>query len=348
MGGHVHDFGGNARLGEGEWIVAEADESDASFLEMKPDRIIITNIEADHLDFYAGLEEVLAAFETFVGNLAAGGKIIACVDDAGVGRLLERVPEAGRDWELITYGLETEGADMRAEGIEAVDGGRGTRFTPIWRGEALEEVTLRVPGRHNVMNALGALAAGMELGAAMGPMREALGSSVGAGRRFEIKGTAGGVTVVDDYAHHPTEIAATLAAAREQIRGGAYRRMVAVFQPHRYSRTMHLAEDFGRALAGADVVVVTGVYAASEKAIPGVTGRLVFDAVETAVAAKGGGAAAHYFEKLDEAREFLRGELNSEDLLLTLGAGNVWQLGEALLGELGVGDRAKGSVAKKI
>lgn len=325
VGGHVNDFGGNARLGHGEWIVAEADESDASFLEFHPDRIIITNIEADHLDFYSGLDEIIETFKQFVENRTDSGKIIACLDDPGVLRLLAENP----DWPVLGYGLMSEKAEMRAETIEPVDGGRGTAFTPIWQGEPLPRVTLKVPGRHNVLNALAALACGLDIGAEFEPMAEALGSCVGAKRRFQIKGCLDGITVVDDYAHHPTEISATLKAAREQIDGGCHRRVIAIFQPHRYSRTFHLAPDFGLSLQSADIAIVTGIYAASEQPMEGVTGKIVADRVRA-----GGHPNVHYFEKLDDARDWVRQQLREGDLVMTLGAGNVWRVGEELVSAL--------------
>jgi UDP-N-acetylmuramate--alanine ligase len=334
VGGHVNDFGGNARLGHGEWVVAEADESDASFLEMRPDRIVMTNIEADHLDFYAGLAEVKAAFEQFTANLCAGGKLIACLDDPCAREWVERIrsgkTSVSPDLPIITYGLASDQADMRAENLAANGGGRGTRLTPIWRDERLAPLTLRIPGRHNVLNALGALACGLDVGAAYAPMRAALAACEGAKRRYQVKGQAGGVTVVDDYAHHPTEIRATLASAREDVARGRAQRIVALFQPHRYSRTRALATEFGAALAEADVVIVTDVYGAGEPPIEGVSGRLIHDAL---LAARH--RDAHYCETLPAARAFLLDRLQPGDLLLTIGAGTVWQVGEQLLEELG-------------
>jgi UDP-N-acetylmuramate--alanine ligase len=333
VGGHVNDFGGNARLGKGDWVVAEADESDASFLEMRPDRIVLTNIEADHLDFYAGLKEVESAFEQFVGNLRAGGKLIVCIDDPRARELVERI-RAGMinvspELPIIAYGLASADADMRAEDVGPCNGERGARLTPVWRGERLAPLTLRIPGRHNVLNALGALACGLDIGAPEAPMNSALAACEGAKRRYQIKGTAGGVTIVDDYAHHPTEICATLNAACEDVAHGRARRVVALFQPHRYSRTRALAADFGDALLAADLAVVTDVYSAGEPALTGVTGRLIHDALVEA-----GHHNAFYLETLDAARDFLLTKLQPGDLLLTLGAGNVWQVGEWLLEQI--------------
>jgi UDP-N-acetylmuramate--alanine ligase len=333
VGGHVNDFGGNARLGKGEWVVAEADESDASFLEMRPDRIVLTNIEADHLDFYANLAEVKNAFEQFVGHLREGGKLIACIDDPHARELVEKIA-AGKVGgparpEVITYGLDAPDADMRADSLAPGNGNRGTGFTPIWRGTPLPPMTLRIPGKHNVLNSLGALACGLDIDADREAMCRALTACEGAKRRYQIKGEVGGVTIVDDYAHHPTEIRATLAAACEDVARGRARRVVALFQPHRYSRTRALAGDFGFALLAADLVVVTDVYSAGEPPLTGVTGRLIHDAL-----IKAGHQNAFYLDTLDAARDFLLTKLQPNDLLLTLGAGNVWQVGEWLLEQL--------------
>lgn len=328
IGGEVTDFGGNARPGAGEWVVAEADESDASFLDMEPDRIIVTNIDSDHLDFYRDHDEIMRTFVMFFDRMRPGGKLIACIDDPFVASLM-----ALRKWPVITYGMNSPEARMRAENVHLSECGRGLCFTPVWDGERLEEVELRIPGRHNVLNALGALACGLDIGAPFEPMRRALGFFEGAKRRFQVKGQQAGITIVDDYAHHPTEISATLSAARGQLSARAAGRLVGVFQPHRYSRTMHLAGDFGKALSAMDMVVVTDVYPAGEKPIAGVSGRLVYDQLVA-----GGHVNAHYIPTLAETRSFLAGHLESGDLFLTIGAGNIYTVGEGLLEDL----RARG------
>ena len=324
IGGELNDFGGNARPGLGEWVVAEADESDASFLDMEPDRIITTNIDADHLDFYADHNEIVRTFAIFFDRLRAGGKVIACLDDPAVAGLL-----ALNKWPAITYGVASAEARMRAENIHISPSGRGFRFTPVWDGRMLDEVELCIPGRHNVLNALAALACGLDIGAPYEPMRRALGFFEGAKRRFQIKGIQDGVTIVDDYAHHPTEIAATLSAARSQLTARQTGRLVGVFQPHRYSRTMKLAGDFGKALTALDLAVVTDVYPAGEKPIAGVSGQLVYDHLIAE-----GHTNAHYCPTLADTRSFLARELESGDLFLTLGAGNIYTVGEGLLEDL--------------
>ncbi len=334
IGGELNDFGGNARPGLGEWVVAEADESDASFLEMEPDRAIVTNIEADHLDFYADHAEIIRTFARFFDRLRPEGRIVACLDDPAVAQLL-----AGGRWPALTYGL-TSPADMTAEAVEPAKAGGGAAFTPIWRGERLRRVRLGVAGRHNVLNALGALACALDLGAPIEPLAEALAIYQGAQRRWQIKGRSGGVEVVDDYAHHPTELRATLAVAREQVLIGRHRRVVGIFQPHRYSRTRALAVPFGESLRQADLLVVTDVYGAGEKPIDGVSGREVWEA-----AIAHGHPDAHYLPTLDETRAFLSGRLREGDLCLTMGAGNVWQVGESLLADL-ESDRAVASTGQ--
>ncbi|MCE5231194.1 UDP-N-acetylmuramate--L-alanine ligase [bacterium] len=324
IGGELNDFGGNARAGSGEWVVAEADESDASFLEMNPDRTIVTNVEADHLDYYKNYEAIVSTFAQFFDQMREGGKLIACADDPGVAGLLSR-----EKWPVVTYGLKA-GAEMTVESFETNSRGGGARFSPVWRGEKLGEMKLGVAGRHNILNALGALACCLDIGAPIDPLVRALASYRGAQRRWQIKGSPCGVTIIDDYAHHPTEIRATLAVARGQVESGFNSRVVSVFQPHRYSRTQALAGEFGPALQGADLLVVTDVYSAGEKPIDGVSGLAVWQS-----AVDSGHRDAHYLPTLDETRAFLSSRLKEGDLFLTLGAGNVWQVGEALLAELG-------------
>lgn len=296
IGGELRSTGANAAWGEGEWIVVEADESDRSFLELHPDVAVVTNIELDHHETYPSAADLEGAFAEFAAR--AGCRV------------------AWRPVELpapvVSYGIG-EG-DVSAGGLELLP--LGSRFTV-----AGTRVELRVPGEHNVLNALAALAACREAGVPIAEAAAALGSFGGAGRRFEEHGTtAAGARVFDDYAHHPTEISATLRAAR----GMSPERLVACFQPHLYSRTAHLAADFGRALGLADLVVVLDVYAARERAEdwPGVSGRLVADAVE--------GTVVLWVPRMDEAESRLRDELTAGDVLVTLGAGDVHLLAERL------------------
>jgi UDP-N-acetylmuramate--alanine ligase len=328
VGGDFKSSGVNAAAGSGPHFVAEADESDGSFLELSPNVAVVTNVEADHLDHWGDLAAVTAAFRSFVGRLPPDGTAVLCADDPGALDLAEVAR-----CQVITYGFAA-GAEIRGE-VAVIDG-RGARFAVVARGERLGEVALVVPGRHNVQNALGATAAAIAAGAPFEAAVAGLAGFTGAARRFHLRAEAGGVTVVDDYAHHPTEVTASLAAARL---GGA-KRLVAVFQPHLYSRTRLFAAEFGRALAAADLVVVTDVYAAREDPEPGVDGALV------------AGAARHARPDLDCVYEPDRSALAARvaslvepgDLVLTLGAGDITTLADELAPVLGTtgGGAARG------
>jgi UDP-N-acetylmuramate--alanine ligase len=316
VGGRVRILGTNARLGKGDFLVAEADEYDRSFLELTPVVAVVTNIEADHLDTYRDLADILEAFAIFANRVPFYGAVVACLDDPGVREILPRVKRR-----VVTYGESPEAA-LRAGEIRLE--ASGTTFE-VWEGNtwSLGSVRLPLPGRHNVLNALAAIAVGRELSIPFPTIARALKDFTGVIRRFETKGERGGVLVLDDYAHHPTEIAATLAAAR-QVHPG--RRLVALFQPHLYSRTRDFAEAFGRALLACDLAIVTDVYPSREKPIPGVTGEVV------ALAARHAGHANVLYvpDKTRVAGELER-VLKSGDLLLTMGAGDVVRLGEAYL-----------------
>jgi len=316
VGGRVRILGTNARLGKGDYLVAEADEYDRSFLELTPVVAVITNVEADHLDTYRDLSDILDAFATFANRVPFYGAVVACLDDAGVRKILPRIKRR-----VVTYGESPE-ASLRADRIRLE--ASGTTFE-VWEGTtwSLGEVRLPLPGRHNVANALAAIAVGRELSVPFPTIAGALKEFTGVVRRFETKGERGGILVLDDYAHHPTEIAATLAAAR-QVHPG--RRLVALFQPHLFSRTRDFAAEFGRALMAADVAVVTDVYPSREKPIEGVSGDLVASAARQA----GHGNVVYVSEKKRVVEE-LEGLLRSGDLLITLGAGDVVRLGEAYL-----------------
>jgi UDP-N-acetylmuramate--alanine ligase len=316
VGGRVRSLGTGARLGSGEFLVAEADEYDRSFLELTPVVAVITNVEADHLDTYRDLDEIVEAFTAFANRVAFYGAVIGCVDDAGVRRVLARVKRR-----VVTYGESSE-ANLQARQIHPDPA--GTTFE-VWEGERWLLGTVRLPiaGRHNVANALAAVAVGRELSIPFPKIAGALAAFSGVVRRFETKGEKSGVLVVDDYAHHPTEIAATLSAARQVYPG---RRLVALFQPHLFSRTRDFAAEFGRSLCASDVAVVTDVYPSREKPIPGVTGELV----EKAARAAGHPNVLYVAEKkrvVDTLTEILK----PGDLLLTMGAGDVVRLGEEFL-----------------
>jgi len=313
VGGRLHAIGSNARLGHGQFLVAEADESDGSFLRLNPAVSVITNIDREHLDFYSGMDALRQAFVYFANRVPFYGVTVLCVDDAEVRAILPLVTKR-----TTLYGTRAE-AEIRATDIGLVP--HGSRFLVHAFGRELGPVELRVPGAHNVLNALAAIAVGLEVEVGFGHVAESLAHFGGVGRRFETRGEAGEVRVVDDYGHHPTEIRATLAAARTL--GG---RVLVLFQPHRYTRTSLLRDEFGAAFADAARVWVLDVYAAGEAPIPGVSSRTIVESAATRganhlVYAPDPAAAA------TEAAAFAR----PGDVVLTLGAGDVWKLGDDVL-----------------
>jgi len=316
VGGQVHILGTNARLGRGDYLVAEADEYDRSFLELTPVLAVITNIEADHLDTYRDLSEIQDAFAAFANSVPFFGAVVACADDPGVRQILPRIKRR-----VVTYGESPEaGLAARDVRLEAAC----TSFD-VWDAEQgrLGSVRLRLPGRHNVWNALAAIAAGRELLIPFETIARALAAFTGVVRRFEVKGERSGVLVVDDYAHHPTEIRATLSAARQVYPN---RRLVALFQPHLFSRTRDFTDEFGRALSAADVNIVMDVYPSREEPIPGVTGEVVAEA-----ARRTGHASVIYAPEKKGVVDTLERTLTRGDLLVTLGAGDVVKFGEEYL-----------------
>jgi UDP-N-acetylmuramate--alanine ligase len=267
IGGDLNEVGTNAAFDSGEWLVVEADESDGTFLELAPHDAVVTSVLPDHLDHYGDFDALAAAFETFVARIP--GVCALCADDDVAASIAARVEPRGR---VVTYGF-SETADYRMDAYEGSRG--GTHFTLFHDGEALGVVQLPVPGRHNAVNAAGAAAIALEIGAPFDAITRALGGFAGVARRFQFRGERDGVTYVDDYAHLPSDVDAMIRAARE----GGWDRVVAVFQPHRYTRTAALWRDFADAFAGADALVLTDVYAAGEQPQPGVSGRLVLRAV---------------------------------------------------------------------
>ncbi|HEY4315945.1 MAG TPA: UDP-N-acetylmuramate--L-alanine ligase [Actinomycetes bacterium] len=317
IGGNLNESGANAHNGTGDVFVAEADESDGSFLQYEPTAAIVTNVEPDHLDHYGTPEAVALAFEAFARRIQPGGFLVSCADDAGAARLADSARADGVD--VRTYGV-TEDADLRVADLATA--GLGSSFEPVLLGRRLGRVELRLPGRHNALNAAAALATGVGLGFPVERLREGLASFTGTRRRFEHKGTQAGVRVFDSYAHHPTELAADLVAAREVAGRG---RVVVVFQPHLYSRTRFFAEAFGRALGLADEVVVMDVYAAREDPEPGVTGALVASAVPLP-------AGQVVFEPSWSAvAAHLASRARPGDVVLTCGAGDVTMIGPEVL-----------------
>jgi len=307
-------------MGHSEYLVAEADEYDRSFLRLAPILAVVTNIDADHLDTYGTLEAIREAFIEFAGRVPFFGQVIVCQDDPNVQAILPRLA----DRRVVTYGF-TPHADFQAVDLRGRDGAPGSRF--LVRHAALGDlgtVEIPLPGRHNVANALAAVAVAHALGIPFDKVVRALAAFEGVDRRFERVGAWRGATVVDDYAHHPAEVAATLEAARETVPAG---RVFAVFQPHLFTRTRDQAEAFGRALLGADRVVVTAIYPAREEPIEGVTGELVVAAARAA-----GHRRVEYVEDFRQAPELLAGEVRPGDLVLTLGAGSIYRLAHELAG----------------
>jgi UDP-N-acetylmuramate--alanine ligase len=315
IGGSLNESGTNAHGGEDDVFVAEADESDRSFLVYQPDLAVVTNLEHDHPDEFPDEASVVDAFLGFLERRSEGAPAVLCADDPGALALADRI-----DGPVITYGTDPR-ADLRL--LVGDDGTHRLRRG----GDELATFTLGVPGRHNLLNAGAALAACEWLGADVQLAADGLGRFTGAARRFQRLGEVRGVAVVDDYAHHPTELRATLAAARST----APERLVVVVQPHRYSRTQVLGAELGRAAAAAELVVVTDVYASSEDPVPGVTGRIVADAAAAA------GATVVYEPHLTDVVDALAERVRPGDLVLTTGAGDVTQVGPALLAKLGGG-----------
>jgi UDP-N-acetylmuramate--alanine ligase len=317
IGGDLNEPGSNAHAGSGDFFVAEADESDRSFLLLSPEAAVVTNVEADHLDNYGDADAVHEAFRAFMARVQPGGAVALGADDPGSLALAPVATECGL--RVVTFGLAPQ-ADIRVHNLVA--DGVGSRFEVVAGGRRLGELALQVPGSYNAVNAAGALAIGLQLGLPFSDMVRGLADFTGARRRFEPKGVARGVRVYDDYAHHPTELRALLTAARQVAGGG---RLVTVFQPHLYSRTKLFAAQFADALGRSDLVVVMEVYAAREDPVPGVTGALIADAVPLP-------AGAVVFEPSWSAvPELVAGLVRPGDVVLTVGAGDVTMLGPEVL-----------------
>jgi UDP-N-acetylmuramate--alanine ligase len=320
VGGGLNDVGTNARSGRGTVAVAESDESDGSFLLLNPAIAVVTNVEADHLDYWGSFDAVRAGFRRFLERTRPGGSVIVPAEEHDLASNLG-------DRKVITFGPD---ASVAAEEVSLEHS--GARFTLV-AGERRARVRLQVPGRHNVLNALASAAACLEIGVEAEAVARHLGRFRGVERRYQVRGRVRGVTVIDDYAHHPTEVRANL----ETARGGPWKRVVAVFQPHRYSRTAAFASHFGRSFEHADRVVVTDVYGAGEQPVPGVSGKLVSDAVCEAWP----GLPVAYLPHRAEQLAYLRARLRPGDALLTLGAGDISALGEEVLAELGGGNGSR-------
>ncbi|HZX96727.1 MAG TPA: UDP-N-acetylmuramate--L-alanine ligase, partial [Myxococcales bacterium] len=314
VGGKLNAFGSNAKLGRGEWIVVEADESDGSFLHLTPTIAVITNVDAEHLDHYGTIEALQQAFVDFADRVPFYGLAVMCLDHPTVQHLIPRISKRH-----VTYGISPQ-ADWRADDVRL--SAFAARFVVSHRGHRLGEVNLKMVGAHNVLNALATCAVAHELGIPFAKTAESLSEFAGVQRRFTVRGEAKGVLVVDDYGHHPAEIRATLAGARASF---PQKRIVCAFQPHRYTRTRDLLGEFATAFNDADVLLLTEIYAAGEDPIAGVTGARLHEAVKAC-----GHRDATFVERAQLARK-LREKTHSGDLVITLGAGDITHAGEELL-----------------
>ena len=322
IGGKVNALGSHARLGRGDLLVAEADESDGSFLRLSPIIAAVTNLDREHLEYYGSMERINECFLEFINKVPFYGLSVLCADDD---RLRALFPKIVKRYQ--TYGIsEPDGVrpDFFATDIRLNQW--GAEFRAQFRGRNLGPFRLAMPGRHNVSNALVAIAIGVELDVPLDLIRKALAAYTGVERRFHLRGEVNGIMVVDDYGHHPTEIKAVLSAAKE---GWGGRRLVVVFQPHRYTRTCDLLEDFAKAFAQSDVLFLTEIYAAGEQPIPGVSGAKLAEIVRAA-----GHPSVTFVEQKDQLVEQVLPHLKSGDLVITLGAGDIWKTGPGLLARL--------------
>ena len=318
IGGQLKSIGSNALLGRGEFIVAEADESDGSFLKYSPSIAVVTNIDREHLDFYRDLDEIKQVFLDFLDRVPFYGLAILCLDNEPIQSLIPQIKKR-----FTTYGMTSQ-ADFQAGNV--VSDGLRTRFTLHHKGEVLGDITLNLPGTHNVYNALAGIAVGIELNIPFGVIRDALENVEGVQRRLEVKGRARDIVVVDDYGHHPTEIKTTLQAVKQCWPD---RRKVVVFQPHRYTRTRALFDEFSRCFYQSDLLMVLPIYAASEKKIEGIDSRSLAEAIR-----RHGHKQVLSVDGFEEAVEKLYPILDRGDILLTLGAGDVWKIGTAILNKM--------------
>ena len=330
IGGRLNAWGTNAKLGHGDFMVAEADESDGTFLLLPPTIAVVTNIDLEHLDYYRDLDHIMGTFLEFINKIPFYGQAVLCLEDENIQTLLPRIGKR-----FVTYGFSSQ-ADFQARDIQT--GGLSTSFRAFCQGEELGEIEIRIPGRHNVLNSLAAVAVARELELEWPRVQAGLREMTGVQRRFQIKGDAGGVLVLDDYGHHPTEIRAVL-----ETLAGCYpdRRRIVVFQPHRYTRTHALADQFGRCFYHSDVLFLTEIYAASEKPIPGVSGLGLMEKI-----ASHGHHDIHFCPTMDEIQDRLVEMVRPGDVVMTLGAGSVWQVGEWLLNKLSVSNENRSPEAR--
>ncbi len=318
VGGRLHGLAGsNARLGKGEFIVVEADEFDRSFLSITPTIAVLTTLETDHLDTYRDLDDIKGAFIQFASKVPFYGSVVLCLDEPALQDIMPKIKK-----KITTYGLNGQ-ADLQA--VDIVHRQNTSTFLVLQANKELGEVKIQIPGKHNVQNALGAIAVGLELKVPFEKIKTGVEKFSGVFRRWEVKAEVDGITIVDDYAHHPTEIKATLAGAKS----GWRRRVVCVFQPHLYSRTRDFYEDFGRAFFNADVLILTDVYPAREEPIQGVSGELIANAAKSL-----GHKNVHYVPDKKDIPDFLTKVKKPGDIIITMGAGDIWRFGEEFIKKL--------------
>ncbi len=317
VGGKVKNFGSNNVMGSGKYIIVEADEYDHSFLSLTPIIAGITNIDTDHLDCYRNLDDIKKAFIEYANKVPFFGSVIACLDDSGVQSVLPLINK-----KIVTYGFSRQ-ADVQATNISMKD--FKAAYDVLYKGYKLGRISMKVTGRHNILNSLLAVGMGLELDIPFEKIQAGLAEYSGVYRRFEHKGDARGITLYDDYAHHPTEITATLEGFRESTQ----RRIVVLFQPHLYSRTKDLHQEFGRAFFACDYLILAPIYPARETPIPGVNSKMIADA-----AVQSGHHNIHLIENNESILSETLELLQSGDILITMGAGNIWRYGEEILAEL--------------
>ncbi len=314
VGGRFNNIGGGAKLGNGEYLVAEADESDGSFLKLTPTIAIVTNIDNDHLDYYGNLDSIKEAFVQFVNKIPFYGCAILCNDDVNLKSIYGRIKR-----KYFTYGINTP-SDFLARNIKY--GKFGSEFDVEQKGKKLGRVQLSIPGVHNISNALSSIVCGLELGIDFSYIAEALKDFQGVKRRLEVIGKEKEILIIDDYGHHPTEIQSTLLTIRKTW---PKRRIISIFQPHRYTRTRDLYEKFGESFGNADMVKLLDIYPAGEKPLPGVKATLILESI------KRNGKDVRYFSSDDDLKKDLFNVLRPDDIVVTLGAGDVWKIGKSLM-----------------
>ncbi len=314
IGGRLDSIGSTAKLGQGDYMVAEADESDGSFLKLSPAIAVVTNIDEEHLDFYRDIEHIKETFLQFIEKVPFYGLICVCLDQDIIQEMIPRITKR-----FLTYGLSSQ-CDLQARDI--CEQGPDSKFQVVYKGEDLGYIKLNIPGKHNIYNALASIGVAIELEIPFIVIQKAFESFKGADRRFQIKAQIGELIVIDDYGHHPTEIKATLRAAKN----GWGKRIICIFQPHRYSRTKALLDDFITSFYDADVVIVTDIYPAGESSIPGIHSGLIVDGLN-----EHGHKGAYYIKGLEDIPEFLQKLVKPDDMVITLGAGNIWRAGEKFI-----------------